>query len=274
MKRIVIPAKAGIRLEGVAVVLVVAMGLPGCSWAWKNKKMTELETQNEQLKGQLAEAEKSRASLLASLDKARGEMSRTQEDHAREVERLMAEREKAIRLAEKEKAREADQKIREIDELAEAQRQLAESLKKELGDARATLARTERGLVLTFLDEIFFDSGKAEVKPDGEGTLQKVAQVLQETVPDSPVAVEGHTDNEPIRYSGWKSNWELSAARALAVVHYFTGQQGVSPERLRAVGFGEYHPVAANDTPENMRQNRRVEVVILPKTLTKEKPAP
>lgn len=224
----------------------------------------ELETQAEQLRGQLAEAERARQSLLGSLERMRGEMSQAQEQHAREVERLMTEREKTVRQVEHEKEREAD-------ELVEAQRQLAESLKKELGDARAKLAMTERGLVLTFLDEIFFDSGKAAIKPDGEQTLQKVAQVLQETVPDSPVAVEGHTDNEPIHYSGWKSNWELSAARALAVVHYFTGHQGVSPERLRAVGFGEFHPVAVNDSPENMRQNRRVEVVILPKELKKVK---
>ena len=248
----------------VAMLLAMTTGLTGCGA--KNKRIADLQAQVSQLQGQLSEAEKSRQALLASLDRARGDLNETQEVHAREVERLMAEREQAVRRTEKEKEREAD-------ELVQAQRQLAESLKKELGDARAKLEMTERGLVLTFLDEIFFDSGKAEVKPDGEGTLQKVAKVLQETVPDSPVAVEGHTDNEPIRYSGWKSNWELSSARALAVVHYFTGQQGVSPERLRAVGFGEYHPVAANDTPENMRQNRRVEVVILPKVLQKEKPA-
>ncbi len=258
----------------IAIALIAASLLSGCSWKWKSKRMTELETQAEQLKGQLAEAERARMALLDAQEKARKDLSRAQEAHAREVERLMAEREKAIRLAEKEKAREADQKIREVDELAQAQRQLAESLKKELGDARAKLAMTERGLVLTFLDEIFFDSGKAVVKPEGEQALQKVAAVLKETVPDSPVAVEGHTDNEPIRYSGWKSNWELSSARALAVVHYFTGQQGVPPERLQAVGFGEYHPVGENDTAESRRQNRRVEVVILPKELKKEKPAP
>ena len=253
----------------VVSLLAMTIGLPGC--AGKNKRIAELETQVMQLRGQLSEVEKSRQAMLASLDKARGDMSQAQAAHTRDVERLMSEKEKAIRDAERRKAEEASKKIREVDEFAEAQRQLAESLKKELGQARATLERTSRGLVLTFLDEIFFDSGKAEVKPDGEGTLQKVAKVLNDTVPDSPVAVEGHTDNEPIRYSGWKSNWELSTARALAVVHYFTGEQGVSPERLRAVGFGEFHPVASNDTEENMRQNRRVEVVILPK-LTKEKP--
>ena len=167
--------------------------------------------------------------------------------------------------------RRQDEKTRENQELLRAQEQLAESLKKELGEAQAKLAMTERGLVLTFLDEIFFDSGKAEIKPEGSGTLEKVTTVLKETVPDSSIAVEGHTDNEPIKYSGWKSNWELSTARALAVLHYFGESKELDPSRLRAVGYGEYHPVASNETPEGRRQNRRVEVVILPKALKKVK---
>ena len=252
----------------VVAFFAATVGLSGCA---AKRRVAELEVQVSQLQGQLTEAERARTSLLAALEKMRGDVSRVQSEHAREVERLMAERERAIREAEAEKARETQQKVKQVDELLEAQRQLAESLKKELGDARAKLERTERGLVLTFLDEIFFDSGKATVKPEGEQSLEKVAKVLKETVPDSPVAVEGYTDNQPIRYSGWKSNWELSSARALAVVHYFSESQGVAPERLRAVGFGEFHPVASNDVPEGQRQNRRVEVVILPK-IQKEKP--
>ena len=126
---------------------------------------------------------------------------------------------------------------------------------------------TERGLVLTFLDEIFFDSGKAVIRIEATPILEKVATVLRQTVPDSSVAVEGHTDNEPIKYSAWRSNWELSSARALAVVHHFIDREGLEPDRIRAVGFGEHHPVTSNDTPEGRRQNRRVEVVILPKQL-------
>jgi chemotaxis protein MotB len=157
-----------------------------------------------------------------------------------------------------------EQKEEESNELLDAQRELAKGLKKELGDARAKLELTERGLVLTLLDEIFFDSGKAVIKEEGLQTLDKVAQVLRETVPDSPVAVEGHTDNEPIIYSSWLSNWELSSGRALAVLHHFAERRGIAPERLRAVAMGEFHPVASNDTAEGRRQNRRVEIVILP----------
>jgi len=83
--------------------------------------------------------------------------------------------------------------------------------------------------------------------------------------------VEGHTDNEPIKYSGWRSNWELSSGRALAVVHYLIDKRNLEPDRIRAVGFGEFQPVASNDAPEGRRQNRRVEIVILPAAIKKVK---
>lgn len=156
-------------------------------------------------------------------------------------------------------------------ELERAKRELMRTLGKELGDYKAKLEMTERGLVITFLAEIFFDSGKDVILADGKPVLQKVAQVLNKDVPDSKVAIEGHTDTDPIKYSGWKSNWELSSARALAVLHYFQDDAKVSPQRLSIGGYGEYRPVAANDTLQNKRKNRRVEIVILPSALAKVK---
>jgi len=160
----------------------------------------------------------------------------------------------------------------EISELEQAQRELEESLKKEIGNYKAKLEMTERGLVITFVSEIFFDSGKDSVKQTGKATLGKVAEVLNRDVPNSNVAVEGHTDNDPIKYSGWRSNWELSSARALAVLHYLIGEGKVKPRRLSANGYGEFHPVASNNTAQNKQKNRRVEIVILPSKLSKVKP--
>ncbi len=240
--------------------------LPGCAWGWKSARERQLEVEVEQLKGEIAQAEKSRKDLVGSVDRLQAELTRLQNERAREIQRLMEEKERATRLAVQEKQKESN-------ELLEAQKQLAEGLKKELGDAQAKLEMTQRGLVLTFLDEIFFDSGKAVIMAGGIQTLEKVAKVLKETVPDSPIAVEGHTDNVPIKYSGWRSNWELSSGRALAVVHYLIDQQGLKPGRLQAIGFGEFHPVFPNETAEGRRQNRRVEIVILPKAIQKVKPA-
>ena len=88
--------------------------------------------------------------------------------------------------------------------------------------------------------------------------------MLNTTVSDLNVGIEGHTDNRPIKKSGWKSNWELSTARALSVLHYLS-EKSVAEPRLAAIGYGEYKPVASNDTKEGRQKNRRVEIVILPK---------
>ena len=96
--------------------------------------------------------------------------------------------------------------------------------------------------------------------------MSKVARVINENVPDMDIGIEGHTDNIPIRFSGWKSNWELSSARAMSVLHYLVDESSVAPTRVTAIGAGEYRPMASNDTKEGRQFNRRVEVIILPKT--------
>jgi chemotaxis protein MotB len=125
----------------------------------------------------------------------------------------------------------------------------------------------EKGLVITFVSEVLFDSGKATLKNDSLGKLNKIADVLQTTVKDLKVGVEGHTDNVPIKRSGWKSNWELSSARAMSVLHYLIDKEGVDPARVSATGYGEFHPVASNDSKVGRQKNRRVEIVILPNTV-------
>lgn len=152
----------------------------------------------------------------------------------------------------------------EISDLEKAMNELSEKLEKEIGDYKAKLEMTERGLVITFVSEIFFDSGKAEIRASGKDSLAKVASVLREDVPDTYVAVEGHTDNDPIRHSGWQSNWELAGGRALAVLHYLVDEAGLSPERLSANSYGEFRPVTSNANAAGKQKNRRVEIVIVP----------
>ena len=126
----------------------------------------------------------------------------------------------------------------------------------------------ERGLVITVLAEVLFDSGKTELRQESFPILDKVAKILKEELRSHNVGIEGHTDNQPIKYSGWKSNWELSTHRALSVLHYLE-EKGISPARLSAIGYGEYRPVASNDTPEGRQLNRRVEIVVLPRLVKK-----
>ena len=157
----------------------------------------------------------------------------------------------------------------ELTDLEKAKQELENKFKNEINDKQVKVEMLERGLVITFVAEVLFDSGKDVLKQDSLAKLDKVADVLKTTVADLNVGIEGHTDNDPIKYSGWKSNWELSAHRALSVLHYLIDQEKILPDRLSAAGFGEFHPVAKNDIKESKQKNRRVEIVILPKT-TKE----
>ncbi len=156
---------------------------------------------------------------------------------------------------------------KQLDEFKQTKQLLEQRLKQEIDDKRVRLAMAEKGLVITFVADVLFDSGKAKIKPEITSTLDKVAQILAENVPENDIGIEGHTDNEPIKYSGWKSNWELSTARALSVLHYLIDEKGISPSRVSAIGYGEHRPVASNATKEGRQLNRRVEIVILPKTV-------
>ena len=153
----------------------------------------------------------------------------------------------------------------ELSELERAKAELEERLRKEIGDNEVKVEMSDRGLVITFLAEVLFDSGKDKIRSTAETKLDKVAEVLNTTVRDLNVGIEGHTDNEPIKRSGWKSNWELSAARALSVLHYMADNHKIDPNRLAAIGYGEYKPVDSNETKDGRQRNRRVEIVILPK---------
>lgn len=155
----------------------------------------------------------------------------------------------------------------ELSELERAKAELEDRLRREISDKEVKVEMMERGLVITFVAEVLFDSGKADLRSQALGTLDKVADTLNTTVRDLNVGIEGHTDNDPIRHSGWKSNWELSSARATSVLHYLIDSNDVEPQRLSATGYGEYRPVASNLTKEGKQKNRRVEIVILPKTV-------
>lgn len=144
-------------------------------------------------------------------------------------------------------------------------------LKDELAEYKGKLEKNDRGVVITFLAEVFFNSGQADLRDKAKEALAKVSAVLNKEALASMIEVEGHTDNEPIKHSGWKSNWELASARSMAVLHYFVDECGVDPSRLRSTSYGEFSPVASNETPETRQQNRRVEVVILPVKIKKVK---
>lgn len=127
-------------------------------------------------------------------------------------------------------------------------------------EKQVSMEMTSRGLVIRFAGEVLFDLGRAEIKPGGEELLVEVAEQIKE-VPNN-IAVEGHTDNLPIRNERFPSNWELSTTRATNVIKFMIEEYDIDPLRLSAAGYSEYRPLVDNDSPENRAQNRRVEIVV------------
>jgi len=158
--------------------------------------------------------------------------------------------------------------VKRLNELrAEESRQfeaMKKEFSKELRGEKVGLDVGDRGLVITLADNILFDSGKARVKEDAYPILEKITAAINKSAPDKNIGIEGHTDNVPIKRSGWKSNRELSTARANNVYHYLVKKGGLDPARFTTMGYGEYRPVASNDTVSGRAKNRRVEIVILP----------
>ncbi len=145
---------------------------------------------------------------------------------------------------------------------AETMRQLVEQFRK-MADAGQLKVVVRRGrMVLQLPSEVLFDPGRAELRPQGKAALAEVARVLK-TMPGRQFQVAGHTDDVPISTAKYPSNWYLSATRAIHVVDFLI-KDGMDPHTLSAAGYGQFDPIAPNDTPEDKAKNRRIEIVIQP----------
>jgi chemotaxis protein MotB len=144
---------------------------------------------------------------------------------------------------------------------------LISDLKQQIEEKEVTIKAFEEKISVTFVDRILFDFGKASISPEGKTILKKVGEILK-NVRGRQIRVLGHTDNIPIlpEYQHrFASNWELSAARAAAIVRDFEKKIGLDPRNLEAVGRSFYDPIASNETDKGRAQNRRVEIIIAPK---------
>lgn len=224
-------------VKGLALFLVMTLTTSGCTFVFQKGRRTDTQTIQK---------------LQSDMDRLHDEYAKRLNDYENQIGQLE----------------------NELSDLEKAKRDLENRLKNEIADDQVKVEMNDRGLVITFLAEVLFDSGKADLRPDAEPKLDKVAQVLK-SVENMYIGVEGHTDNVPIKHSRWKDNWELSAHRALTVLNYMADQQGLPPEKLSATGYGEYRPVTSNETREGRQQNRRVEIVIVPPVIKQSgKPAP
>ncbi len=148
-----------------------------------------------------------------------------------------------------------------LDPVFDVVEQLRHSLAGELGGGTIQIERTADGILLRFQDTVFFERGKADLRADARRILDKVVGVILNL--PLPIEAEGHTDTLPIKSAQFPSNWELSVARATAVVRYLVEAHGVSPLRLAARGLGEHKPLYPNHPTLGEPRNRRVELNII-----------
>ncbi|MGA3334813.1 MAG: OmpA family protein [Terracidiphilus sp.] len=150
------------------------------------------------------------------------------------------------------------------DDLNRIRRELTQTLSNQVATHTVSIQMGRDGLVISLREAGFFDSGSATPKPAALPTLRQIAARLGATPYD--VRIEGHTDNVPIHNAEFDSNWELSAARATRIARLFLEMKAIPADRLSATGYAEFHPVASNDTAEGRAENRRVDLVVMPRT--------
>jgi chemotaxis protein MotB len=208
----------------------------------------------KELQDQIAALQAKVAADEATLAQKESEL-RAGREKAVELQALVDELSKSKRKLEAAKA--------ELEKKSGEYEQLASALRTEIDTGRVELMELRGRTTVKMKDKILFASGSSIIGADGKGALRKVAGALK-GLQGKSIRVEGHTDNVPTNPGGpFATNWELSTARALAVVR-FLQESGVDATRLSGAGFGEYQPVAANDTPEGKSLNRRIEIVLVP----------
>jgi len=231
---------------------------------------TEIQRRDERearLRAQMEDLQSEIDRLIEDLGNARRENLRTNADL--EEARLEAQRLETLLNARGAQAQQLQARLNQLSAIEQEVRERNQIYEEVLSrfrsliDAGRLSVSISRGrMVINLPQDILFASGSASLGADGRGTLVEVAGVLAE-IQDRRFQVEGHTDDQPISTSQFPSNWELSAARALSVVKLLVAN-GVPPENLSGAGYGEFQPVALNETAEGRRLNRRIEIVMLP----------
>jgi chemotaxis protein MotB len=230
-------------------------------------ELARLADSNATLENELQRGRAQQRSLDAQIAEVSGDVEAKEAalDHARrDIERLAVELDQT-RLEQGE----LKAKYAELDKQHEQEARhfaaLQQRLQQELKESRVEIRQLRnRMTVIDLTSEVLFGSGSARLKPAGQKVLDLIADSLN-AYPERAISIEGHTDNVPIgRNSPYLSNWDLSAARAMAAVDYLQRKAAVAPQRLRVVGHGEYHPVASNDSAEGRQRNRRIEIRLLP----------
>jgi chemotaxis protein MotB len=146
-------------------------------------------------------------------------------------------------------------------DIVELRNELEAAIGDEIRKREVVMRVTPEGFVVSLKDMGFFNSGQAVLMPGASGKIRRIATVLTQHGLD--LRVEGHSDDQPIHTPQFRSNWELSTARAMAVLMLLVDESGMDPTKISVAGYGQYRPIADNSTPEGRQMNRRVDLVVV-----------
>ncbi len=268
------------------LILIMSLAVSGCvGKSTYEKKVSEAE----QLAAALQQLEQNHTALQSELNNLKisnealnEDLNRGQNDIER-LEQVLSERsiEAGAAMAEmRQKIDQLEAKNRELQLAVESEKiarqariaqmqstynELVDKMEAEIERGEITISELQGKLTVNMVEKILFPSGSATIKKAGLKVLERVGDVVK-NVEDKDIQVEGHTDNVPISSrleDKFPTNWELSTARAATVVR-FLRDLGVPGERLSAVGYGPFRPVATNDTSEGRANNRRIQIVLVP----------
>jgi chemotaxis protein MotB len=256
---------------------IVLFLLSACALSPQYRKLeSELDasrTENEQMRSELKQAEDKMYRMGLELGNCEDDKSqflkdstdlRAQNTYLRKINQQLLEHTKRLNLELNKKKSVIQLQGRVIQLLDDTKKTIETSLKDQIAAQEIEVVEEEDSLKVIFVDKILFDSGSAKINDRGIELLQIMAGPLKNNR-DQEIVVEGHTDNIPLSAGlrrRYPSNWELSTARAAAVVRFFQEKAGIAPERLSARGYSFYRPVAPNNTEEGRHQNRRIEIIL------------
>ena len=244
----------------------ISLLLPACVSKSKYLQLeSELARTNENLsytESRLSYTEESREKCMDSLADFQG---RLKEKEGEKVQ--LSEKVEDLKYDIEMKESTIEEQTKVIRGLHATKEKIESSLQEQIEAQEVKIEEIEGKLKVTFVDKILFDTGKVEIGKRGQEALLDLADTLREDK-NQNIVVEGHTDDVPIGLAlmdKYPTNWELSAARALGVVRFLQEKGWLEPERLSAAAYSYYKPVSPNDTAKGRRQNRRIEIILVPK---------
>ena len=242
--------------------LILCVLLTSCG---PGKKLVASRYHVDQLQKDSSDTHTQLNSCTTLVEKLRGDKSALQDENASVTSDL-----KALSSASKMTIAEQANRLKTLQNMMQAQKDVMSRLKNSISDAlmkyktdELSVQIKDGSVYVSLQEKLLFKSGSDVVNPQGVAALKSLALVLNSTK-DINVMIEGHTDNVPIRTKLFKDNWDLSTARATSIVRILTRENGFDSRRITASGKGEFHPLKANDTVDQRADNRRTEIILSP----------